>query len=67
MPATGSTGMAVHRDQPRLRAAGVDPEHRRRGGVDDPQPDPAAALDLHHLGVGQGAVVGEIGVEVDSR
>jgi hypothetical protein len=35
------------------------------GSVDDAQAHPAVALDLHQLGVGKRAVVGEIGVELD--
>jgi len=54
----------VHCDQPALRRTGVDPEHRRGRGVDHPQLDAPAALDLHHFGVGQCAVIGEIGVPV---
>ncbi len=56
--------MPIDGDKSPLRAAGIDPEHRRRRGVDHPKPDAATALDLHDLGVGEGAVIGEIGVPV---
>ena len=56
--------MTINRHQSRWRGPGVDPEHRRGGGVNHPQPDAPAALDLHHLGIRKRAVVGKIGVPV---
>jgi hypothetical protein len=56
--------VAVHRHQPRLKRAGVDPEHGRGGGIDDAQADPPAGIDRDHIWIVQRAVIGQIGVPV---
>jgi hypothetical protein len=48
-----------------LQCTEIDMEIGRGSAVDDAQPHPALALDLHQLGIGQRAVIGEIGVELD--
>jgi hypothetical protein len=56
--------MTVYRNQAALQRAGVDPIGRGRRGVDDAQPQLATRVNRDHIGVGEGAVVGQIGVEI---
>ena len=44
--------------------ARVDPENGGCGCVDDTEANPAAAFDLNDIGIGQGSVIGEIGIPV---
>ena len=57
--------LAVDRDQARRQRAAIDHEVGPRAAIDQAQPDPAAGLDTDDLGIGQRALVGEIGVVVD--
>ena len=54
--------MPVDGDEPGLCFARVDPENGGCGCVDDTEANPAAAFDLNDIGIGQGSVIGEIGI-----
>ena len=58
-------GQAVDRDEAALEAAETEPEVGAGGGVDDTQAQAPARRDAHHVGIGERAVVGQIGVEFD--
>ena len=55
----------VDRDQFALELAEIDMEVAHRGAVDDAQQNTPARLDFDHLGIGEGAEVGEEGVIFD--
>ena len=55
----------VDGDQFALELAEIDMEVAHRGAVDDAQQNEPARLDFNHLGIGNGAEVGEEGVIFD--
>ena len=56
---------AVDGKEGAAQGAEIDPVIGRGAGVDKAQPDARARLDPHHLRIGEGAVIGEKGVEID--
>ena len=56
-------GIAIDRDHASDEVTEIDPELTRRGAIDDPETDPAAALDAHDLRIVKRAIIGEEGVE----
>jgi hypothetical protein len=61
----GPYGISVDGNQPTDHRSEVDPECRHRRRVDGTQKDAPAALERDHLGIVQGPVIGEIGIEFE--